>query len=307
MHQPDLHLAGYQGTASILTRALARFSESAQALSPDWPVHVENDVAASGESAASLFASVEQGRRQLCYMASAYISARVPELNVLDLPFSVADRAAAWAALDGEAGRRLTEAVARQTGYRVLGFWDNGFRHISNSVRPIRSPQDCEGLIIRTLDSASYRAALAALGFVPRTIDVKDLVRVVQTGEVHAQENPLTNLLNFSIWRHHPHLSLTGHYFGVLLLVCHCAWFDALTKPQQDVLQQAAFEATRQQRQDAAAEDARALVQLQGSGVQILGPHELDMAAMRRATAAVALAQRKALPQALLRAYLPGG
>lgn len=307
MRKPDLHLAGYQGTTSILTRALARLAQTVQALSQGWSVHVDNDVTAGGESAASLFASVEQGRRQLCYLASAYISARVPELNVLDLPFSVTDRAAAWAALDGEAGCCLTEAVARQTGYQVLGFWDNGFRHISNSVRPIRSPRDCEGLIIRTLDSANYRAALAALGFVPRTIDVKDLVRVIESGEVHAQENPLTNLLNFSIWRHHPHLSLTGHYFGVLLLVCHRAWFDALTRPQQAVLHEAALEATRHQRWDAAEEDARALVQLRSCGVQVLGPHELDLAAMHRATSAVALAQRQALPPALLRAYLAAG
>ena len=307
MGQPVLHLAGYQGPDSILTAALARFSDVLQGLAPDWPVELEGNVAASGESAASLFASVEQGRRQLCYMASGYLSARVPELDVLDLPFSVSDRAAALQALDGEAGRRLAQAVAQRSGYQVLGFWDNGFRHVSNSVRPIVSPQDCRGLTIRTLDSASYRAALNALGFTARTTDVKDLVRVVETGEVQAQENPLTNLLNFSLWRHHRHLSLTGHYFGVLLLVCPRAWFEALTGAQQDALRAAARAATQQQRRQAAEEDVRGLAQLQGHGVQVLPPQALDLDAMRRATADVALAQRAALDPALLRAYLQGG
>ena len=137
-------------------------------------------------------------------------------VSVLDLPFSVQDRAAALAALDGHAGDLLRDAVARQSGFHVLAFWDNGFRHISNAVRPLRSPADCQGLVIRTLDSELYRQALGALGFKAITTDVKELVRVVQDGTVQAQENPLTNLLAFDLWKHHPHVSMSGHFFGVL-------------------------------------------------------------------------------------------
>lgn len=299
-----LHLAGYQGEASILTAALVRVAQAVRAQAPDWPLHMQANVTAAGESAQSLFASVEQGQRQLCYMASGYLSARVPELEVLDLPFAVTDRQAAWAALDGTAGHLLAQAVARRTGYQVLGFWDNGFRHISNSVRPIHAPRDCQGLVIRTLDSASYRATLAALGFIPRTTDVKELVRVVRSGEVQAQENPLTNLLNFELWRYHPHVSLSGHFHGVLLLLCPRAWFDGLDRQRQDILREAALQATRQQRQDAAAEDQRALHVLQAQGVQVVPTDALDMAALRAATAEVARARREALPAELLQAYL---
>ena len=302
--QPTIQLAGYQGTASILTAALTHLAELLQSSGHGWCVNVENDVTSSGQSAASLFASVAQGSRQICYIASGYLLSRVAELEVLDLPFSVNDRRAALAALDGKAGQLLARAVARQSGYRVLGFWDNGFRHISNGVRPIRTPKDCEGLIVRTLDSASYRAALAALGFVARTTDVKDLVRVVQSGEVHAQENPLTNLLNFGIWRYHPFLSLTAHHFGVLLLVCNQSWYAALTLQQQEALNVAALAATRLQRDLAANADTMALAQLDAHGVQILAAHELDIRAMKEATFAVSEAQRATLPAELLRAYL---
>ena len=116
----------------------------------------------------------------------------------------------------------------RHTGYRVLGYWDNGFRHISNRLRPIRHPDDCRGMRIRTLDNAVYRQALAAMGFAPVTIDVKDLVRAVETHEVDAQENPLTNTVNFGLHRTHKHLSLTSHFYGVALLLANRAWLEAL-------------------------------------------------------------------------------
>lgn len=303
MDKPIIRLAGYQGPASILTRALLGLSEGLQAAPAGWACDTQIDVTADDESANALFASVEHGSRHVCYMASGYLSARVPELGVLDLAFSVTDRTQALAALDGDAGHFLADAVAQKTGYHVLGFWDNGFRHISNSVHPIRTPQDCLGLVIRTLDNAGYRASLAALGFVPRTTDVKDLVRVVSTGEVQAQENPLTNLLNFSLWRHHPYVSLTGHYFGVLLLLCNQDWYNALTTQHKHALSAAATDATRRQRQLAAEADALALSELRSHGVEVLAPPELDMTSMREATLSVNRSARQTLPPALLQAY----
>jgi TRAP-type transport system periplasmic protein len=298
-----VRMAGYQGSGSILTAALNQFAQTVQATT-SLQVQVEIDTPSQGESAASLFASVDQGSRHICYMASGYLSARVPQLDVLDLPFAISDRSAALAALDGAAGRMLAAAVTGQTGYQLLGFWDNGFRHISNQVRPIYAAKDCQGIVIRTLDSASYRAALAALGFTPRTTDVKDLVRMVQSGEVQAQENPLTNLLNFGLWRYHPYVSMTSHYFGVLLLVCHGAWFQALPPEQQAQIQTAATLATQAQRQRAAAEDTLALAQLRSHGVQVIMPEALDKASFRQAIAAIDHQQRQAIAPELLRAYL---
>jgi TRAP-type C4-dicarboxylate transport system substrate-binding protein len=228
----------------------------------------------------------------------------VPALDVLDLPFAVADRAQALAALDGAAGQLLRQAVERATDLRVLAFWDNGFRHVSNALRPLRTPADCEGLVIRTLDSAAYRDALAALGFQPMTTDVKDLVRVVESGTVQAQENPLTNLLTFALWRHHPHVSLTGHFFGLLLLVCPRAWHEALDAAQLEALDAAVAEATRQQRAMARGQDDAALTALRGHGVRVLLPQDLDLPAMRAATAHASQRLRAGLPNELVQAYL---
>ena len=298
-----VRLAGYQGGASILTASLR---DLAQALgSAGFEAQVQDDVTAADESASALFASVESGQRQLAYMASGYLSARVPALAVLDLPFSVSDRAAALAALDGAAGRLLRDAVARVSGLHVLAFWDNGFRHVSNAVRPLRTPADCAGLVIRTLDSALYRELLGALGFRAVTTDVKELVHAVRSGAVQAQENPLTNLLTFGLWQHHPHLSLTAHCFGVLLLVCPRAWHQALPAARREALDAAVRAATAAQRERAAAQDATALARLRAHGMQVLMPDDIDLPALRAATAPVTARLRQQLPAELLDAYLP--
>lgn len=299
-----LHLAGYQGGASILTAALTDLARRLDGSSVGTP-YLLTDVTTHGETATSLFDSVERGARQIGYMASGYLSARVPELAVLDLPFSVSDRNAALAALDGTAGDMLREAVTRQSGFHVLAFWDNGFRHISNAVRPLRAPEDCQGLVIRTLDSELYRRALGALGFEALTTDVKDLNRVVQDGTVQAQENPLTNLLGFDLWQHHPHVSLTGHFFGVLLLVCPRSWHAQLDPGQREQLQTAVNEVTARQRSAAAAQDATALARLRAHGVQVISSDSMNVAALREATASVRQRYLNSLPADLVRAYLP--
>ena len=198
----------------------------------------------------------------MCYFASSYLAGRVAALGCFDKPFSVVDRARIYAELDGDLGSRLADDVARYTGYRVLGFWDNGFRHISNRLRPIRHPGDCRGMRIRTLDNAMYQRVLGAMGFTPMVIDVKDLVRAVETQEVDAQENPLTNTMNFGLHHTHKHLSLTSHFHGVALLLANRAWFEALAPGTQSALLAASAKATAAQRQFATAEDALCLEQL---------------------------------------------
>ncbi len=304
---PNIQLAGYQGASSILTAALQTLHEQLQTSGIGAPINFVADVTSHNEKATQLFASVENNQRQIAYMASSYLYARVKELSVLDIAFSVEDRKTAWSRIDGLAGEMIRQAVERQSGFKVLGFWDNGFRHISNSVRAIHHPDDCKDIVIRTLDSADYRAALNALGFNAVTTDVKDLVRVIESGEVQAQENPLTNLLNFDIWKHHPYVSLTHHYFGVLLLVCSQQWYSQLTPTQQEFLKNAAKVATDKQRQWAAEQDESAIEALVSHGVSIVELHQIDRSAMKRATQDVTQKLLKKLPPTLVSAYLPDG
>jgi TRAP-type transport system periplasmic protein len=306
LSSPTIKLGGYQGVNSVLSRGLLNL-QNLLASAPDLgSVHAETDVTQSGETAASLFAGVESGNRQICYMASGYLAARVPELGVLDLPFSIRNRSAALAALDDEAGHWIKQAVEAKTGYVVLGFWDNGFRHISNSRGRISTPTHCQGLCIRTLNNPNYKLTLEALGFSVRITDVKDLVHVIETGQVQAQENPLTNLLNFDIWKHHPFVSLTGHYFGIALVLCHRRWFESLQAGAQEVLRSSVDVSTKKQRREASREDKKAIEFLLEQHVQIESQADLDLSAMKAVADLANSALRNSVPPELLRLYLEG-
>jgi TRAP-type C4-dicarboxylate transport system substrate-binding protein len=299
-----LRIAGYQGPSSILTQGLAclveTLKQSGWTSDIDWVPNVTDHQ----EKAADLFASIENGTRHIGYMASGYLSARVPELEVLELPFTIDNRETALAALDRSAGEILRQAVHEKTGFHVLGFWDNGFRHLSNAVRPIQQPSDAIGLKIRTLDSALYRATLDAIGFKAVTSDVKDLLSWIAQDIVQAQENPLTNYMGFELWKHHPYVSLTHHFYGVLLLVCPLAWYDTLNQEERQLLAHAVKASTALQRQLAAEQDAITLVRMQDIGVKVLPKDALDMQAFHKTVESISLSARAQIPKDLLAAYL---
>jgi TRAP-type C4-dicarboxylate transport system substrate-binding protein len=292
-----LRCGGYQGEASVHTKGLRALADAL----PDgrFDLALTPDITAQGHKAAALLDRVESGALELCYFNSSYLAGRVPAVQALDLPFAIRDRAQAWRLLDGALGVALRDAVEAVTGYRVLGFWDNGFRHVTNRVRPIRRVADCAGLRLRTVGSALHHEIFAALGFEPVPVDVKDLPQAVASGLVDAQENPLTNTVNFSLQRHHPHISLTAHFFGVVLLLANRAWFDGLDAAARDTLQTAIATATAAQRRLAAGEDAVCLARLQADGCAIVGPDALDHAGFEAAVAPIRQRVLAGLPPAI--------
>jgi TRAP-type C4-dicarboxylate transport system substrate-binding protein len=288
MSKISLRLGGYQPESSVHTRALHHLAGLASEFAAAaFEPMVNTNVTAQGHRAADLLAMVEDGRLDGCYFASSYLAARVPSLTVFDLPFVATDRERDYAKLDGEFGAHLAADVAARTGYRVLGYWDNGFRHVSNGVRAIRHPDDCRGLRLRTLDNTLHQEVFAALGFEPLFLDVKDLPDAVARHTIDAQENPLTNLVNFGLYETHRHVSLTSHFFGVALFLVNRAWFDALAPGAQAGLRAIAHETTRTQREFAMAEDARCLAILKQDGVAVVPAEEIDWPAFRAAVAPI--------------------
>jgi TRAP-type C4-dicarboxylate transport system substrate-binding protein len=290
-----LRFGGYQPARSVLTRGARRVGEElTRRLGTDVAFDMQENVTAAGRKAADLLAMTESGELDLCYFSSSYLTARVPALTLFDLPFQFDSRSQAYAAID-RVGGHLADAVAAATGYRVLGFWDNGIRHISNARHPIVTPADCRGLTIRTLDNALHQRVFTALGFKPVTIDVKDLAAAVQEHRVDAQENPLTNLINFQLYKTHRFVTLTGHFFGVALVLCNKQRFDSWPTDVQTALREAAATATIIQRQEATREDDVCLKELLADGVTITRADEFDRPAF---VAAVADVRAAAIAQA---------
>lgn len=275
---------GYQGALSVHTRALSHLASAIERLSDgDLRLAVKPDITGDGSKATDLLARVEAGTLDLCYFASSYLGGRVPALAAFDLPFAASDRAGAYRRLDGALGRYLANAIRDATGFTVLAFWDNGFRHLSNRLHPLADPADCAGLSIRTLDNALHQAMFASFGFRPMAIDVRDLADAVRLHTVDAQENPLTNTVNFGLHETHRYHSLTAHFFGVALLLANTDWLEKLPPEARRVLDRAVAEATAFQRDLATTEDKRCLAALRESGAAILGPDEIDRAAFIKA------------------------
>jgi C4-dicarboxylate-binding protein DctP len=297
-----LRCGGYQGQDSVHTRAL-RVLE-AEIGGPGLGVEVEltPNITEQGRKASDLLTLVEGGELDLCYFSSSYLAGRVPSLRVLDLPFLVTDRERAYRALDGDLGKRLANDTSTATGFRVLAYWDNGFRHFSNRLRPIRHPRDCQGMKIRTLDNALHQQVFRALGFEPVTIDVKDMPAAIASGAVDAQENPLTNTLNFGLHRTHRHISMTSHFFGVALVLVNRAKFDGWSADTRQLVSNAVATATRAQRGFATSEDVDCLARLKADGCKIVAADAIDRPAFEAAVADIRGAEIGRLDPALVRA-----
>ena len=275
----QLTFGGYQGDKSVHTRA-GRVLADAVAIETDGALSLafDENIVARGQKAADLLSMVENGELDGCYFSSSYLAKRVPELGLFDQHFVVPDRRRAYALLDGALGDRLRAEVAQATGFEVLGYWDNGLRHIT-SAAPILSLDDCKGLKLRTLANEDHQRVFRALGFEPQAIDVRDLPDAVKNGVVNAQENPLTNTFNFGIHDTHRHILLTRHLLGVALVLFNAEKLATLDPAHRAGLQRAVDRATQDQRRFAVEDDAVCTAELIRQGVTITDPDDSTRAA----------------------------
>jgi TRAP-type C4-dicarboxylate transport system substrate-binding protein len=217
----------------------------------------------------------------------------------------VKDRATVFKALDGELGETARRKIDSGTKCRLLGYWDNGFRYLSNRVHPIRRPEDCRGIRIRTQMSDLHGEVFRALGFEPIKSDIKDFVEQVGGDRFQAQDNPLTNIYNFGVHNHHRYITLTAHFWGASAFVCNAAQYLGWPKDVQDAVTAAAKEATAYQRQLAAVEDAEIMKKLDPAKNEVIDLTDAERGAFRKAVQPVLDKYRERLGAKLF-AYLGG-
>lgn len=284
-----IRFAGYQGKGSIHTHAARAFGAALRRRMGDRVAfELEDNILAHGHKSGDLLPMVARGDQTMCYISTIRFSAELPDFKTFELPFVIRDRVRVFQALDGAPGHALTEQLHAATPYRLLGFWDNGFRHITNRLRPIRTPADCRGMRIRTQMSEFIGETFRMIGFEPVALDIKsflDSLESAEPGSVDAQENPLTTILNFDIPKVHPHLTLTGHFFGVTLFLCNAALFDSWSRDLRDAVRLAAAEATEVQRALAVAQDEEGLGKLAHAGVGIVHLDDTERAAFAKSVA----------------------
>jgi len=299
-----LKFGGYQEPASIHNQAAGRFGELLKkSLGDRIRFELIGSILKIGRGSGELVPMVESGELTFCYMSTVRFSKAAPELQLLELPFVVKDRATVFKALDGELGETARRRIDSRTKCRLLGYWDNGFRYLSNRVHPIRKPEDCRGIRIRTQMSDLHGEVFRALGFEPIKSDIKEFVEQVGGDRFQAQDNPLTNIYNFGVHNHHRYITLTAHFWGSSAFVCNAAQYLGWPKDVQDAVTAAAKEATAYQRQLAAVEDAEIMKKLDPAKNEVIDLTDAERGAFRKAVQPVLDKYRERLGPKLF-AYL---
>ena len=271
MDKVSFKFGGYQEPASIHNQAASYFGERLrERLGKDIGFELIGSVLKAGRNSGELPVMVESGELTFCYLATIRFVRYVPEFKIFDLPFVVRDRGRAHRALAGELGDRFKQQMDRASPYKLLGMWDNGFRYISNRVRPIRSPADCKGLRIRIQMSALIAETLTALGCVPVPEDIKNFLAQIGGDRFDGQENPLTNIYNFGVHKHHRFITLTGHIYGASAMLCNAALYRSWPVEVRAAVDASAREATAYQHQLAAAEDDVIMARLDAKEVEVI-------------------------------------
>jgi len=231
---------------------------------------IEVNVAPSaqlGDDAAMLTA-LRSGTLDMSANSQGAASTIVPEYAAFGMPFLFADPTAAFKLLDGPLGKELADKSAAKN-LIVLGYWDNGIRHVSNSKRPILTPADMKGLKIRTPPDAVTIDIMTALGAETQQIKFAELYVALQQGVVDGQENPLANIASAKLYEVQKYLTLTGHKYETNPFVMSKRSWDRLTPADQKIFTEAAAEATQTQRKLSKEADEKLVGELKGKGVQI--------------------------------------
>lgn len=291
-----LKFGGYQAPSSVHNRAGHRFGEILrEKLGERVTFELIGSVLDLGRPSGDLVPMVERGELSFCYMSTVRFSGPVPDLQIFELPFVVKDRAAAFRLLDGPHGARLKERIEATSHCRVLGFWDNGFRQLTNKVRPIRRPEDCKGLRIRTQMTPLHGETFRALGFEPIAVDIKEFVENVAGDRFQAHDNALTNIYIFHVYQYHRYVTLSGHFWGASAMVCNKALYDGWPADVRAVVDAAAAEATVLQRKLAAAEDDDVLRKLDPKQNEVVHLTDAERAAFVSAVQPVLQKYRKTI------------
>lgn len=235
-----------------------------------------------GDDAAMLTA-LRTGALDISANSQGAVANAVPEYAAFGMPFLFASLPQAWKVLDGPLGKELAERSAEK-GMVVLGYWDNGVRHMSNSKKPLLKPEDLKGMKMRTPPDAVTVDIMQALGAEAQQIKFAELYVALQQGVVDGQENPLMNIHASKLYEVQKYLTMTNHQFQMTPFLMSKRTWDKLSDADKKAVQEAAAEATALQRKMSAEADDKLLAELKAKGVQV---NAVDKAAFAKATAEV--------------------
>ncbi|MFQ3619927.1 MAG: TRAP transporter substrate-binding protein [Spirochaetales bacterium] len=191
--------------------------------------------------------AVRMGTLEMVATSASPLTGLIPEFNVFDLPFIVTSEKAADAIYDGPIGAKLA-ALLEPKGIKLLAYYENGFRQLTNSVREVKSPEDLKGLKIRTMQNPIHLAAWRALGSNPTPMPFSEVFTAMQQKTIDGQENPIPTIYLSKFFEVQKFVTLTGHVYGPHILLLNKKMFDSFPAEDQKIILEAAKESAKFQR-----------------------------------------------------------
>ena len=185
---------------------------------------------------------VRLGTIDMGMTGNPFFTSFAPELNVLDLPYLFRDYDHAFKVMDGPIGRQLLGTIEKH-GLKGVGFLEIGFRNLTNSKRPVKTPEDVKGLKIRVVPNPAHVQAWKLLGGIPTPMPFPEVYLALKTGTVDGQENPITIIYANKLYEVQKYLSMTWHAYTVFDVVMNLKKFQALPPDVQTVMTEVLQEA----------------------------------------------------------------
>lgn len=206
------------------------------------------------------------------------------DMAVFELPFLFPSPEAAYSILDGEIGRELLDRLS-EVNLKGMAYAERGFRNLTNSQRPVNSPEDLQGLRIRVMENPVYTATFRQLGANAIPMAWTEALNAMQQGTIDGQENPVNVIHSFRLNETQGHMTMTRHTYAPAIFVMGMPSWNRLPEPVQAVMMDAAQEAAEHARAMNAAMESDQLAALRAAGMEI--NEAPDLSAFQAAVTAV--------------------
>ncbi len=213
--------------------------------------------------------AIQLGTLDLTMTSTGPVPNFVPEIAILDIPFLFRDYAHARAVLDGPIGQDLLNKFPAK-GIQALAWGENGFRHMTNSKRPVNTPDDLKGLKMRTMENPVHMQAYKAFGIIPTPMAFTEVFTALQQGTVDGQENPVSVITAAKLDQVQKYMTMTGHVYSPALILMNKAQWDKLSAADKQAFSDAAKEAVKANRARIDDDERKAVADLRSKGMTIV-------------------------------------
>jgi len=221
------------------------------------------------------------GAQEMMVGSTAPLAGMVKEFGVFDLPFLFNSEKEADAVLDGPLGQDLLKKLEAK-GLVGLVYWENGFRNMTNSKRPITRAEDLQGIKLRVMQNQIALGVFNTLGANAVPMPFSELFTALETRTVDGQENPITTIQSSKFYEVQPFLTITRHVYTPWVVLASKKWWDTLSPDEQKLIRQAAAASRDFERKDSRADSTKAMTTLEQAGMKINTVTPEEVARMRQ-------------------------